>query len=190
MLYAKSFQITDNIIYSGYFSILPFTTDYLETSILNRNTYFTKNSTPFLIGKKKYRFDKWKTISNKDSQSTHKPISEFQLPNILDITKIDTQENTYRVVLFNKENQNVIVDFSEYNLPSGTGYTIKDVEDFKTVLASGKLNEFSKVEFKMNVERDANKSYNNFGVYYIEFMGYEKTKTKSFFERFLNWLGI
>jgi len=190
LLYAKSFKITDNIIYSGYFSVLPFTTGYLETSILNKNIYYTKNSTPFLIGKKKYRFDEWKTTFNKDSQSTHKPISQFQLPNVLDITKIDTQENTFRVVLFSKENQNVLVDFSEFNLPSDTNYTIKDVEEIKTVLASGKLSESSKVEFKMNVERDANKSYNNFGVYYIEFKENEKTETENLFERFLNWLGI
>ncbi|PWK18207.1 hypothetical protein LX78_02116 [Xanthomarina spongicola] len=193
VLSAKSITFKNNTIYSGYARLFKPVMKYINNTswIFENNTYYTRNSKPIRIqGEIDYSVKQWQDIYGLGINSKWKHFKEFTSNQKPIITKINTQENTYRVVLFNKEMNDVLVDFSEYNLPSESSYIIKDVENFKTVLASGKLNESSKVEFKMNVDRDANKSYNNFGVYYIEFKKNEKIETESFFERFLNWLGI
>ena len=87
------------------------------------------------------------------------------------------------MVLFNKDEKDVKVDFSNYNLKKGMTYTIRDVENYHSILKSGTLNEDLEIEFPMQVKRLANKTFNNFGVYVVEF----KLKRESFFKRLFNW---
>ena len=191
LLYAKSFNISNNIIYGGYIHVLPFMSDYLKTSTLDNNAYYTKNSTPFIMNKKKYRFEEWKETFQKDNQSTYKSIKEFQMPNVLDISKNDYKENSFRVVLFSKEETDVIVDFSNYNLPKNSEYIIRDVENYNDVLISGKLSETSQINFPMALEREAYKSRNNFGVYIIDFEttdSKDQLEQEGFLKRFFKWL--
>jgi hypothetical protein len=87
----------------------------------------------------------------------------------LDITRNEFNKSKFRIVLFDKNEADVTVDFSEYNFSKGTYYTIKDVEKHNKILKSGKLRNDKKVVFSMKLNKnDKNKTLDNFRIYIIE----------------------
>ena len=86
--------------------------------------------------------------------------------------------------MFNKYGNDVIVDFSKYNISKESTYRIVDVENSEKVIKSGKVNRDTKITFPMNLKNfeqplhnnKALKTSDNFGVYIVEF----KIKKKSF----------
>lgn len=178
ILYAKTLTFRDNIVYTGYMN---FTNSVFELAKnknwkFYNNLYYSKNSKAFRINKTNYPFNEWKTKFNIDIDSQKKHIGAFNLDNVLDITKSAYKTNSYRVVLFNKEEQDVVVDFSEYNIQKGSKYTITDVEHLDRVLKTGTLTEDAKITVPMQaVNPTETKTLNNFGVFIIEFKAVRNT---------------
>ncbi|WP_152975550.1 hypothetical protein [Lacinutrix himadriensis] len=207
ILYAKTLTFTNNIVYTGYMNFTNSVFDLAknENWKFSNNTYYSKNTAGFRIHKTNYSFNDWKTKFNIDTNSQKKHIGAFNLANVLDITKSEYKANSYRVVLFNKDAQDVVVDFSEYNIEKGSKYSITDVENLDRVLKTGTLTEDAKITVPMQaVNPSENKTLNNFGVFIIEFNAVEKTastnskdknediesndKKESGLKRFFNWL--
>ncbi|NRD21005.1 hypothetical protein HNV08_13190 [Winogradskyella eckloniae] len=166
--YAKSLTLTNNKIYSGYihlFSLSP------EQWNFNYNLYFTKKGSAFRRSKTEgYTLKSWQSKINLDPNSQWKSFREFNLEPILDITQNEYQPNTYRVVVFQKNEEDVTVDFSEYNVPEGVNYIIKDVENFSEILKRGIVDRTHKITFPMTLNKgNAHKTLDNFGVFIIEF---------------------
>ncbi|MBU2939652.1 right-handed parallel beta-helix repeat-containing protein [Lacinutrix sp. C3R15] len=205
ILYAKTITFKNNTVYTGYMNFTNSVLDLAKNKNwkFSNNTYYSKNTAGFRIHKTNYPFKEWKLKFNIDIDSQKKHISAFNLDNVLDITKSEYKTNSYRVVLFNKEAQDVIVDFSKYHIEKGSTYTITDVENLSTVLKSGSLAEDAKITVPMQaVNPSENKTLNNFGVFIVEFNTNKKTasnstkdvkdakeeKKESAFKRFFTWL--
>lgn len=199
ILYAKTITFKNNIVYTGYMN---FTSSIFELAKnknwkFTNNVYYSKNSTAFRINKTNYPFNKWKTMFNIDIHSQKKHIGKFNLDNVLNITKSEYKTNSYRIVLFNKDEQDVTVDFSKYKIEKGSTYTITDVENLNTVLKSGTLTEDSKITVPMQaVNPSETKTLNNFGVFIVEFDSNKKEasnitkeeKKEGALKRFFKWL--
>jgi len=192
ILYAKSLIFTNNIVYTGYVN---FTNSVFELANnknwkFSKNSYYSKKNGVFRVpSDKNYTFTEWKSKFNIDTNSERKHISAFNLNNVLNITKSEYKADQYRVVLFNKLEQNVAVDFSRFEIKNGNTYTITDVENLENVLKSGVLNEDSKIIVPMQAINPSEiKTLNNFGVYIIEFNKPEINKKVGFVSKFFNWL--
>lgn len=193
ILSAKSITFKNNMVYSGYARFFKPVLKHINNKdwIFENNTYYTRNSKPIRIQSQiDYSIKDWQEIYGLGKQSQWKHFKEFSINQKPLITKLETKENTFRVVIFNTKNEDVIIDLSNFILPENASYIIKDVENYKQVLSSGSLNETSTIQIPMNVERNANKTYNNFGVYYIEFKNIESIDNDGILDRFLKWLGF
>jgi len=192
ILDVKSLHFKNNIVYSGYVRFRETTIKHIKPQNwqFSNNTYYTRNNKPIRVqGIKDYSIAEWNTKYGLDNHSNYKNFKEFNLNNVLNITKNEYKENQYRVVLFNKEEQDVVVDFSEYNLEEGSSYTIKDVENYNEVLTSGILNNDLEIVVPMsNLKSIKPHTLNNFGVYNIEFNKTEATVKVGFVGRFFKWL--
>lgn len=192
LLYAKSISVTNNIFYGGYIHLMSETPQRLLPGSINGNTYYTKNKTPFKVGKKKMFFKDWQSAYKQDLESNHKSLKQFKLPSVLNISKNDYNSDSYRVVLFSKDESPVSVDFSQYVKGSDNiGFTVRDVEDLNAILLKGKLNDMNTIVIPMNKLEGFNKSLNNFGVYIVEFERETKnleSEQENFFRRFFRWL--
>ena len=158
----------------------------------SNNKYFSKNNTPFRISKyKDYTVIDWRTAFKLDLDSKTYSLNDFNLNNILNISKNENKLNSYRVVLFSKEGNDVLVDFSKHDLSKNSNYKIYDVENKKTTLKSGRLGNDNKILAPMNSlafekpshNTKAQKTFDNFGVYIIEFEETTAEKRKSLFTR-------
>ncbi len=194
ILDVKSLSFKNNIVYSGYVRFRESVTKHINDKNwkFSNNTYYTRNNKPIRVqGIRDYTIAQWNSKYGLETQTTYKNFKEFNIKNVLNITKNEYKDNNYRVVLFNREGKDVVVDFSKFNIPKGSTYTIVDVENRKSVVKSGKINKDEKIVFPMNPEgfeqplhnTKAQKTLDNFGVYIIEF----KLKKRSFFERLFNW---
>ena len=186
ILEVKSLSFKNNIVYSGYVRFRKSVLKHINNKNwkFSNNTYYTRNNKPLRIqGVRDYSISQWNTKYGLEAQTTYKNFKEFNFKNVLNITKNEHKENSFRVVLFNKDEKNVKVNFSNNNLKRGMTYTIRDVENYHSILKSGTLNEDLEIEFPMQVKRLANKTFNNFGVYVVEF----KLKRESFFKRLFKW---
>ncbi|WP_452227941.1 hypothetical protein [Lacinutrix sp. MEBiC02404] len=178
ILYAKTLTFKNNIVYTGYMN---FTNSVFELAKnknwkFSNNIYYSKKAAGFRINKTNYPFSEWKSKFNIDIDSQKKHIGEFNLDHVLDITKSAYKTNSYRVVLFNKEEQDVVVDFSEYHIKKGSRYTITDVENLDRVLKTGTITEDAKITVPMQaVNPKETKTLNNFGVFVIEFKDRKNT---------------
>ncbi len=187
ILDVKSITFKGNIVYSGYVRFRQSAIKHINNKDWNfsNNTYYTRNNKPIRIqGVQDYTISQWNAKYGLEIKTKYKNFKEFNLNNVLNITKNEYKENSFRVVLFSKEGKDVKVDFSNYNLKKGMSFTIKDVENYDTILKSGTLNEDLQIEFPMQIKRHSNKTFDNFGVYVVEF----KIKKRSFFERLFKWL--
>ncbi len=171
--YAKSLAFHNNVVYAGFvrFNKSFYTNFNSKGWEFSGNRYFTRKSKTIRIqSQEDFTVDEWNKKYGLDNKSVWKPVSEFNLNNVLNITKYDYGDNKYRVTLFNKEEQDVNVDFSSYGLPKGMAYTIRDAEDFSNILTTGILGRDKKITFPMTLNKgNKNKSLDNFGVYIIEF---------------------
>jgi len=192
ILDVKSLYFKNNIVYSGYVRFRESTMKHIKNQNwqFSNNTYYTRNNKPIRVqGIRDFSIAQWSLKYGLDNNTTYKNFKEFNLDNVLNITKSEYKENEYRVVLFNKEERDVVVDFSNYKLVEGTSYTIKDVENYHEVLTSGELNNDFKIVFPMsNLKTIKNHTLNNFGVYIIEFNTTETTEKVGFVDRFFKWL--
>jgi len=190
-LHIKSLSFNNNKVYTGYIQLNQDVLNNLNPNNWNfkNNEYFTKNNTPYyLLSGTKYSLKNWKSTFNIQEQSKFKSVKDFDLENILDVTPNEYHPNEYRVTLFNKQGNDVTVDFSKYNIPSGTLYSIRDVENYDKIIKSGMIGEDKKIVFPMKLNNgDKNKTLDNFGVYIIEFSELDKEK-KSFFGKVFGWL--
>ena len=196
ILYAKSLSFTNNILYSGYVQVNESGLKHLDASRwdFKNNVYFTKSKKPFRFSKTiNYSFKNWASTFNVDANSNWNYTKAFTLENVLNISKNEYKINEFRIVLFDKEGNDVYVNFSNHNLKKGMSYTIRDVEDYKKILVSGILNDTFQVNFPMSVSnQDPYKTLNNFGVYIIKFENAIITETEeektNFITRFFKWL--
>ena len=194
ILYANSLTLTNNKVYTGYIHIYDFKPEHWT---FNNNIYYTKKSKAFRISKtESYDFNSWKSKFNLDTNSQWKNIKTFDLDNILDITESAYKPNTFRVVLFNKNEDDVEVDFSKFNKKAGTTYTIRDIEKYKEILKIGQLDDSSKITFPMTLNKgNEYKTLNNFGVFIVEFHDDTKEETEQeekvgFFRRIFRFFGF
>ena len=176
--YAKSLVFQNNTIYAGFVrfdkSFYPnFNSKGWDFS---GNTYYTrKNKTIRIQSKEDFTLDEWNEKYGMDGKSVWKPVSEFNLDNVLSLMPFDSEKGRFRVVLFNKNGDDVTVDFSKYKLPKGTSYTIRDVENYSEVLKSGVIGNNQTITFPMKLNKgNKNKTLDNFGVYTIEFSSSKK----------------
>lgn len=173
ILHAKGLTFKNNIVYSGF---MRFYESFYNNFNQNRwnfsgNTYYTrKNKAMRIQSKEDFTISEWQKKYGIDNKSTWKPISEFNLEPVLDITQNEFNKNKFRVVLFDKNEADVTVDFTKYKIKKGTPYTIIDVENHPEILKSGILGDDKKVVFPMKLNgNDKKKTLDNFGVYIIEF---------------------
>jgi len=172
ILDVKSLTFKNNIVYSGYVRFRESVLKHINNKDwkFSNNTYYTRKNTPIRVqGIQDYTIEQWNTKYGLETKTTYKNFIEFNLKNVLDITKNEHIENSFRVVLFNKEAKDVKFAFLNYELKKGMSYTIKDVENYHIILKSGTLNKDLEVEFPMEIKRHSKKTFNNFGVYIVEF---------------------
>ena len=193
ILDVKSLSFKNNIVYSGYVRFRESVIKHINDKNwkFSNNTYYTRNNKPIRVqGIRDYTIAQWNSKYGLETQTTYKNFKEFNLKNVLNITKNEYKDNNYRVVLLNKNEKDVTVDFSKFNISKGSTYNIVDIENHNKVIKSGKIDKGGKIVFPMNLKSfekptnntKAQKSLNNFGVYNIEF----KMKKRSFFERLFN----
>ena len=190
ILHAKSLAFTNNKVYSGYVTF----TNSIDKHALpaqwkfNNNKYYTKNTNAFRIHKTNISFKAWKSKFPLDQNSEVKHTSAFDLNAVINITESDYTPNNFRVVLFNKNTQDVTIDFSNYTIKKGSSYTVRDVENYDEILKSGIISDNLTVTVPMQLNDNLKpKTLNNFGVYIIEFKSKEEKRT-NFFKRFFKWL--
>jgi parallel beta-helix repeat protein len=192
ILHAKNFTFKNNTVYSGFIRFYKSFYDNFNQNIwhFSDNKYYTRKDMAFRIqSKEDFTLGEWQKKHQIDENSTWKHISEFNMNHVLDVTQNEYNKNKFRIVLFNKNENDVTVDFSNYNLPQGISYTIIDIEDHKKILKSGVLNDNKKIVFPMKLNgSNKNKSLDNFGVYTIEFNEAKITKKTSFVSRLFKWL--
>ncbi|MDU8885372.1 hypothetical protein RXV94_04310 [Yeosuana sp. MJ-SS3] len=192
ILDVKSLQFKNNCVYSGFVRFRESTIKHINQQNwkFSNNTYYTRRNTPIRIeGVRDYNIQEWNKKYGLDAQTTYKNFKEFNLNNVLDISQNEYDENKYRVVLFDKNENDVIVDFSEYGITKGTSFIIKDVENYSEVLKSGILGNDKKIVFPMKLNKnDTNKTLDNFGVFIVEFNNAENSKKIGFLGKFFSWL--
>lgn len=193
ILDVKSLSFKNNIVYSGYVRFRESVIKHINNKNwkFSNNTYYTRNNKPIRVqGIRDYTIAQWNSKYGLETQTTYKNFKEFNLKNVLNITKNEYKDNNYRVVLFNKNGKDVTVDFSKFNISKGSTYNIVDIENLTKIIKSGKIDKGGKIVFPMNLKSfekptnntKAQKTLNNFGVYIIEF----KMEKRSFFERLFN----
>jgi len=182
--YAKSLVFENNDIYAGFirFNKAFYANFNSKDWKFSGNRYYTrKNKTIRIQSTEDFTLQEWYNKYGMDKNSVWKSVAEFNLKTVLDITQNENDKNSYRVVLFNKNEEDVTVDFSDYDLSKGTSYIIKDVENYSEVLKSGIVGTDRKITFPMKLNQgNKNKSLDNFGVYVIEF---STSKKVGFFNR-------
>lgn len=197
LLYAKSLTFKNNTVYTGYVHFnAPVLQNYGNYKFSN-NSYFSRKQQTFRILKHQdYQLKDWTNKFNLDAGSSWKQVKDFTLHNVLDISKIEGAENSYKAVLFEKDGKPVAVNFSDLDIEAGTTYKVFDVENPEVVLKEGKLNAERIIEIPMQNtafvkplhNNQAVKTVSNFGVYKIDFSTPEKKQKASFFGRLFGWL--
>lgn len=186
-LHAKNLTFKNNTIYSGFIRFYEsFYSNFNQSTWdFSGNTYYTrKNKTIRIQSKEDFTLGEWQNKYKIDKNSIWKPIAEFNMNSVLDITQNEYVKEKFRVVLFDKNEADVTVDFSEYGLAKGTYYSIKDVENYNKNLKSGILGSDKKIVFPMKLNgNDKNKSLDNFGVFIIEFDKDQTKKKVGFLDR-------
>ena len=191
-LHTKSVTFKNNVVYSGFIRFYEsfYSSFDKETWDFSSNSYFTrKNKSIRIQSKEDFTLGEWQNKYQIDKNSNWKNVSEFDMEPVLNITQNEFDKNKFRLVLFDKNEQDVIVDFSKYGINIGTPYTIVDVENHTEIIKKGILNSEKKVVFPMKLNKnDKNKSLDNFGVYIIEFKKEQPEKKVGFLSRIIKSL--
>lgn len=176
----KSLFFKNNIVYSGYVRFRETVIQHINDKDwkFSNNTYYTRNNKPLRIqGIRDYSIAEWNIKYGLETQTTYKNYKEFDLNNVLSVTRNNAQVNSFRVVLFSKNGNDVEVDFSKYDIPKDSNYTVIDIENPNAIVKSGKITKIEIIAIPMrhnDFERplhntQAQKTLNNFGVYLVEF---------------------
>lgn len=203
ILHAKSLTFERNRIYSGYVVLNSSVLENINNWSFKNNTYYTKKSSSFrIVGDRDYNLERWQSAFDLDLNSSWKNIKQFDMTTLVNIRKFEHRTLTYKVVLFDKNESDISVDFSEFNFKAGLDYIIYDVENPNVVLKSGQLSEDFKITVPMQLtpfERPlhnttAQKSMSNFGAFIIEFKKETpvlvSVEKDNFLKRFFKWLGF
>lgn len=193
LLHIKKMSYRNNISYAGYVHFMNSVVAHINPKNwdFDNNTYYTKNNRTFRISKyRDFAENDWKSTYKIDNNSKTANIRDFNLKPILSITPINS--NLYRVALFNKLGKDVEVDLSKLGIPEGRTFKIYDAENGEEVIRKGVFPKEGKITFPMNNtafkmpfhNNQAQKTLNNFGVYFIEFE--TKNRKKSLLARILD----
>lgn len=192
LLHIKSLSFTNNIVYSGYVQLNNNIINNLkgENWGFNNNIFYTKNNTAYynLQTKRKYLPKDWNEILTIKEKNIFKKRNEFNLEPVLDISKNKFVEHSYRVVLFSKKEEDIVVNFNNQEITEGAQYIIRDVENLSEVLKNGVISKDKNIEFPMKLNKGSKtKTLDNFGVFIVEFSEPKKVKV-GFFKRIFGWL--
>ena len=197
LMYIESLEFRNNIVYGG-------SVNFHKTSIpaieagrfkLDYNKYYTRKVDAYrIIDYKNYNFSNWQNTFNVDKKSTRQSLASFQIKPVLKVSPLITNPNIFNVALLDKEGDNVVVDFSAYNIEGGMSYQIIDIENSAVVIKSGTVSTSKQIEFPMGLKAYemplhntiSTKSAVNFGVYRIEFS--TNKKKRSLLDRLFGWL--
>lgn len=178
LLHVNSMTFEDNVIYGGYVFLNAVEMPNFKNWTMGNNRYFTKKNGAYRVDQDKtYALKDWQSTFKLDLDSQWQHIKDFDLKEVLRISKNTQQPNSFKVVLFNKKGSDVKVDFSKYKIPKGSSYKIYDVENRKDIAASGIISADKTVSFPMGLTKFqkplnntlAQKTASNFGVFVIEF---------------------
>jgi parallel beta-helix repeat protein len=195
--HAKSIEFQNNIVYAGYIHLNTSVLSALEAKTItsNNNKYYTRKVAGFRFNKHKdYSLKSWQDTFKIDKDSQLKQLKDFEISLISKVQKLETNSNHFNITILEKNGNDVVVDFSEFDVEEGMAFKIYDIENRTVVVKSGKLLNDLKIKFPMALQEfelplhnsKATKSATNFGVFRIEFEN--KKKRKSFFGRFFDWL--
>lgn len=126
-------------------------------------------------------------ISTWTAAPSFNPIVNKTIQNIYD-------PNKYYIVLINKPGNDMVVDFSSYNIPANTNYKVIDTENYHTVLATGQLPADNLITINMQAasslfeyptentsfNTNSTKTPNNFGCFIVEFSPYSSANGEVF----------
>ncbi|MDT0559237.1 hypothetical protein RM697_11285 [Ichthyenterobacterium sp. W332] len=186
---AKSLLFKNNFIYSGYIHNSPYLNNKQTDWHFENNSYFTKRSGAFRFhNTATYSLKDWQNKVTSDVGSTWSHIKYFEAPKVLDLYRSRYNTKQFRVTLFDKLGDDVIVDFSEYSdLNNGRAYKIKNIET-SAIIAEGVMDQSKQIVFEIGTYNNTNE---NFGVFFIEFEDQkEAEKRKTILGKFFKWLGF
>ncbi len=203
LLLAKSLRFTNNTIYTGNVQIGPRILDFYQHWDFNYNTIYCRRSTPYRITRTAdHSLNTWRRDFQLDIESKVIPITKFKLDSVLHISNHSQHKNKYTVALFDKKGNDVVVDFSEYNVKPRIKFKIYDVENPNVVAKSGQVPQDFKITFPMQLtafekplhNMKAKKTVSDFGVFIIEFdeevLNQTPKEKDNFLIRFFKWLGF
>ncbi len=203
ILHAKSLTFEGNRVYSGYVALESSVLEHINNWNFKNNVYYTKKSSSFRItGDKDYTLERWQSSFGLDQDSSWKNIKQFDMRSIISVAKYQHRTDTYKVVLFQEDGNDVLVDFSKPDVKAGLNYRIYDAENPNVILKTGILPEDLKIMFPMQLTEfekplhnvSAQKTVSNFGVFIIEFEVQESNQVSeekdNIFKRFFKWLGF
>jgi hypothetical protein len=201
LLHVKSMTFENNIVYGGYVFLNANEMQYSKNWKFDNNRYFTKKNGAFRVNQDKtYALKNWQNSYQLDMNSRWNHIKEFDLEPVLSISEQVKIPNIFNIALFNKQGQDVEVDFSEYKITKGTSYRIYDVENRKEIVTSGIIDDSKKIIFPMNISQfekplhneKAEKTLSNFGVFMIDFDSNKTTSAEELnsLQKLLKWLGF
>ncbi len=199
--HAKTLTFTNNIVWGRYIMVSAQNSNDIGNWVFDNNRYatiFNEHNDPDYRGiflnspNPKKTLNEWKAAYNIDLNSTWTRgcvgFGNKQLPvfdtKLTKITQNKYAPNKFTVVLFDKSGSNKTVDFTNYTIPTGTAYKIRDVENYHTIVTEGIYNgsisfdmESTQIELPTVGEEITNnylssyavKSANNFGTYIVEF---------------------
>lgn len=183
---SENLTFEDNLVYGGYVHIYKDVINKMSTWTFNNNRYFSKNNRNFrVMDFKDFTFDQWQSEFNLDRNSQWKLNKEFSLQPILNITQNERNPSEFQVALFEKNGNNVEVDFLKYGFSPNTHYTIKNIATDE-IIKQGIMEGSNKISVPMGIFNDTNK---NFGVYKIVFEAQEVAE-ESAIQKLLKWLGF
>ncbi|WP_353778089.1 right-handed parallel beta-helix repeat-containing protein [Winogradskyella sp. 3972H.M.0a.05] len=188
LLHAKSLTFKNNVVYSGYVYVDPTYQARQSQWDFSSNRYFTKKKKAFRFGKPGFHdLDGWNTNITSDANSEWKHLKDFSTRNVLSIKRHQNNNNTFTLAIFNKDGNNVMVDFSEYgDIKNGSTFKIKNIET-NAIITSGILKN-NQIEIPIGTY---NNTHDNFGVFFIEFESPKiETKRKTALGKFFRWLGF
>ncbi|MCB9202629.1 MAG: T9SS type A sorting domain-containing protein [Flavobacteriales bacterium] len=180
--FVKSLYMRNNLIFGRQISInnVNINNNWIQDWDIDENHYFYKSGIdPNSLG----NWDYWKNL-NFDMNGSLSDYSSY-VPSTNRVQQNKYEPNRFSITIMNKNGGvDTDVDFSRYGIPTGTPYTVRDVENYHTILRESILNgnsititqadmdnpNFEKFTNYADPSHDrARKSKNNFGVFIIDF---------------------
>lgn len=179
----QDFIFNGNTIYAGYVHFYKAAENNMETWVIGKNKYFTKNSRPFrFISKRDLTMKQWQEEKRIDVNSSWKSIKAFDLPSLLHFSKSPAKADTYQLAVFNKNGNNIKVDLAK-NQMEGWAYQLMNVAT-NDVVQEGRIAENGELELVLGT---VNQTADNFAVYELK-VTKPKKKRSPFFKRIFGWL--